>query len=187
LSTQLAKFGVMSPYLLFVGRYATQKQIPWLIELVRQPYFDQSDLRLVTIGSGPMLPMITAATQQYPSKIVDLGWQADINLFMSGCEMLLLPSAYEGMPNVVLEAMASGKAVAATDVEGVIELLGSNGAAQTSAAGNMSAWIDRVRLLCDDVDLRKRLGAENRVRCQSEFDLAPKMEAYERLLMSVVH
>ena len=53
-----------------------------------------------------------------------VGWRADIPAIFAASSLLTLASAWEGMPNVVLEAMASGLPVVATRVEGIDELLG---------------------------------------------------------------
>ena len=58
-------------------------------------------------------------------------------------DLLVLPSAWEGMPNVVLEAMASRLPVVASDVEGVRELLGPAAERQTVRYGDTQVLIDK--------------------------------------------
>ena len=54
------------------------------------------------------------------------GWQNNVPGILAASDLVVLPSRWEGMPNAVLEAMASGRPVLAADVEGVRELLGDN-------------------------------------------------------------
>ncbi len=100
------------------------------------------------------------------------------------CELLVLPSRYEGMPNVLLEAMACSKAVAATAVEGILELLGDQASQQTSAAANKEAWFSLVERLLADEPARKALGQSNRSRIAQHFNLQERLLAYEKLLIN---
>ena len=80
------------------------------------------------------------------------GWRTDVPEILAASSLLVLPSAWEGMPNVVLEAMASRLPVVATDVEGVRELLGPAAARQTVRYGDTKALIDKVvSFICDPV------------------------------------
>ena len=62
------------------------------------------------------------------------GWRSDVPGILAASELLVLPSRWEGMPNVVLEAMARRRPVLASDVEGVRELLGVDAAPQVARA-----------------------------------------------------
>ena len=69
---------------------------------------------------------------------------------LAASDLLVLPSRWEGMPNVVLEAMAAGKPIVATDVEGVAEALGPQAAEQTVSPGDAEAFADKVVAIADD-------------------------------------
>ena len=69
---------------------------------------------------------------------------------LAATDLLVLPSAWEGMPNVVLEAMASRRPVVASDVEGVRELLGAAAPQQTVRYGDTQDLIDKVVSLMGD-------------------------------------
>ena len=83
-------------------------------------------------------------------------------------DLLLLPSRWEGMPNVVLEAMASATAVVAFDVEGVAQLLGDQGAEQLvrradfhGEAARVEQFAQRVLQLASQQELLARIGIAN--------------------------
>lgn len=123
----LAQFGVPhgSRVLLFVGRLDPQKGPLQLLEAAAELFTEHSDLQLVMVGDGPLATELRAWTvvRSLESRIHFLGRHADIAGLMRAADVFVLPSLWEGLPNVVLEAMAAGTPVVATDVEGVRDLL----------------------------------------------------------------
>jgi glycosyltransferase involved in cell wall biosynthesis len=123
----LAKFGVPhgSKVLLFVGRLDPQKGPLQLLEAAAELFTEHSDLQLVMVGDGPLATELRAWTvvRGLESRIHFVGRQADVAGLMRAADVFVLPSLWEGLPNVVLEAMAAGTPVVATDVEGVRDLL----------------------------------------------------------------
>lgn len=113
--------------LLFVGRFALQKNIP---RLLRALPLMQHDVHLHLVGDGEKLPQIKQIIQelniqnvtlhgpQNGKKLVDMYRKADI---------FVLPSDREGMPLVLLEAMAAGLLVVASNVQGIREFIKNNG------------------------------------------------------------
>jgi glycosyltransferase involved in cell wall biosynthesis len=100
-----------------------------------------------------------------------LGPVEDIAGLLSAVDLGILSSQREGLPNAVLEYMAAGLPVVATDIPGVREALGEGAAAYLAPPGDADALAERVlTLLCSD-DLRKAAGAANRERVAREFAL----------------
>jgi len=107
------------------GRLDTQKD-PWtLLETVRKLLPDHPNLQLLWAGDGPLRnAMQNWITQHGLGKTIHLlGWRADIPQLMRACQGFVLTSRWEGMPNVLLEAMAAGLPVISTRVEGADELI----------------------------------------------------------------
>ena len=117
----------------FVGRLEKQKGVNWLIESAPLWLAELPDCHLLLVGDGPMRATLesAAAASGLGERIHFAGWRADVPEILAASDLLVLPSAWEGMPNVVLEAMASRRPVVATDVEGVRELLGPGADLQT--------------------------------------------------------
>lgn len=118
----------MAKIILFVGQFVEVKGFNYLIEAIARLYDEgKRDLRLIAIGNGPL-------KEGYRNKISKLGLGAsvlfageksrdEIPYWYGACDLLCLPSIREGCPNVVLEALASGRPVVASKVGGIPELL----------------------------------------------------------------
>ena len=142
--------------LLFVGRLAAQKDLPLLLATVAA-LGDSATVDIV--GDGELRAEITSLAARLPDGRARL-WGA-----LSGGQLLaryreadvfVMTSEREGMPLALLEAMAAGLPVVASDVQGLREFVGGVGllVRDRSAAG----FAEQIRSLIDDPDLRMRLG-----------------------------
>jgi glycosyltransferase involved in cell wall biosynthesis len=118
---------------LFVGRLATEKGLETLLRslaLLRQD--TRARLQLTIVGDGPLRKHLESlAGRIAPAAVSFQGWRArdELPAIYASADLLVLPSLMEGMPNVVLEAMATGLGIVATNVGGSRELVrnGENG------------------------------------------------------------
>jgi len=104
-----------------IGRLSVEKGVDRAIRTLTQ----LPGVHLHLVGDGPQRAELeqTARALRVDGRITWHGWQTDVRPFYDLFDLLLLPSHTEGLPNVVLEAMALGVPVAATDVGGVRPLL----------------------------------------------------------------
>ncbi len=103
---------------LFVGRNERRKGIPDLLAV--QDVFDHPSLEFHWVGALPESKRIDAPNMVYHGEIKDV---AELQSIVDRCDVLVTPSHSEGMPNVILEAMARGLAVIATDVGAVPKMV----------------------------------------------------------------
>ncbi len=171
----------------FVGRLEPQKGVDWLIATAPHWLAKLPDCDLLLLGDGPLRPSLEAAAKT--SGIADrahfAGWRPDVPEILAASSLLVLPSLWEGMPNVVLEAMASRLPVVASDVEGVRELLGPNAARQTIAYGESKGLAAAIVGLMLDPALSSATGLENRRRAEECFGIARMVKLYEDLWASL--
>jgi glycosyltransferase involved in cell wall biosynthesis len=109
-------------------------------------------------------------------RVVFAGQRDDVPGLLAGCDVLCLPSSVEGLPLVVLEAMAQGKPVVATAVGGTPELVvdGKTGLlVPPGDAGALAAALERV---LRDPELARRLGEAGRHRVMESFSLSAMTE-----------
>jgi len=167
----------------YVGRLDRQKGVHWLAETAGRWLEQLPDCHLLLVGKGPERRKLErlCVHEGTSARIHFAGWRNDVPEILAASDLLVLPSAWEGMPNVVLEAMASGLPVMATDVEGVRELLGPLADQQTVRRGDAQLLVQKIVNLMSNPDIASKLGAENRRRAEQNFGLDKMVAAYENL------
>lgn len=98
-----------------------------------------------------------------------LGQVLNVAGLLAACDVAVLSSPREGMPNAVLEAMASGCAVAGTDNPGIRDVVGPAGVPFLAPPGDAPALAERILWLARDSALRARIGETHRRRVAAEF------------------
>jgi glycosyltransferase involved in cell wall biosynthesis len=169
--------------LLHVGRLDVQKRIDWLLARFADALPQLPDTYLLFAGSGPSQVYLSKLASQLgvADRVRFLGWRSDVPRLLASCEALVLTSGWEGMPNVVLEAMAAGRPVVVTEVEGVRELLGSLADEQTAPRDDTTGFVQRLFALWNDSDLAARFGNSNQARVRQKFALDETAQRYVRL------
>jgi glycosyltransferase involved in cell wall biosynthesis len=168
--------------LLFVGRLAPQKGVDILLNaLARIP----KGWRLRIAGDGPERERLSAlaATLGLEGRVDFLGWtQRDAlpELYRSA-DVFVFPSYDEGMPNVVLEALASGLPIVATRIAGNDQLVAEGENGTLVPPGDPSAFASALMPLIADHALRATLGATSRNIAVERFSWARSAAAYELL------
>ena len=169
--------------LLFVGRLEYQKGVDILLREVERILGELPDYRLILVGQGSWRGAWERWREGsvYRERVDVMGKRGDVLEWMRGSDLLLLPTRYEGMPNVVLEAMAVGIPVATLRVEGVRALLGEGVEEQSVEREDWEGWVRMVIDLGLDRDTLQRLGGANRRRVAEHFALSRQLAKYETL------
>jgi len=186
-----AKFGLPTAarVVLYVGRLHPQKGVERLVERADELLRELPEHHLVLIGSGPLESRLRAlaARQQSANRIHLIGWQPNAVTWMHRAELLLLPAVYEGMPNVILEAMAVGLPFVAFDIDGIRQLLGdqADSTLQVVAPGDFDLLQAHALTLLDSSALRQACARFNRARITHHFQLPQQLEKYQALYRSI--
>lgn len=175
---------------LFVGRLHRQKGIELLQNQFDELIGRHPQRRLLLIGDGPLRDSLSRwADGVGPDRVQILPWQNHVAPFIKAATMVMLPSHYEGMPNVILEAMAAGKPVICSLVHGSEELLGDESTErcrrQGFAPGDGAAMTRLADTLFEAPDLCRRLGTENQRHVETEFSIDSMIDRYEALYQSL--
>lgn len=140
-------------------------------------------LRVLIAGSGSeearLRPLIEKLRLQATVQL--LGFRTDIAAVLATLDVAVFSSDREGMPLAVIEAMAAGKAIVATRIEGIPELVRDGEEGLLVPPRNPAAIAEAVGRLLDDGELRERLGSRARERQRRELDIQTTVDAFEQL------
>ncbi|WP_326533325.1 glycosyltransferase [Pseudorhodoferax sp.] len=147
---QLAQVPVpQAPRLLFVGRLCEEKGLPLLVEAVARLVQSGARCELAIVGDGPLKGYLERfiADRGLADAIVLLGWRdsAGVAQELNRSRALVLPSFAEGLPVVIMEAMAMGRPVVTTAIAGIPELVRDGHNGWMVPAGAVDALGDALR------------------------------------------
>lgn len=170
------------------GRLNIQKRIDRLLRVVNamRPRL-QRPVQVLLVGDGPERERLEAMVDRLGLRAVVrfCGWQSDARPWYEAMDLFVLPSRDEGLPNAVLEAMAMGVPVAATDVGGVNDLL-DGGRCGVLLDQDERGWADVLLGLLQDRAERERLARDARRRIEEQFTFERRMQkvmaVYDRAL-----
>ena len=192
----LTQFGCLPNTLkvIFIGRLHQQKGIDWLLQTLSHWLEPRPDCELLIVGDGHERTNLEqiAAQQSCRNRVHFLGHCRDVPELLAASDLLLLPSRWEGMPNVVMQAMAAGLPVVATEVEGIEELLAQQSKAvddstfspQTCQFGDTEMFASQINKFLDDVQLRQITGMLNKEKIRQHFKIEQMVADYEKLWLS---
>jgi len=137
------------------------------------------ELQLVVAGHGELDEELERRANELGvrGRVAFLGYRTDVPAILAACDLLLLPSRWEGLPYVVLEAMAAGKPVVATPVDGAVDLL------STGETGWLAERIDGEALAAAlgafldlSPEVRKAFGRRGRERVRERYTVERMVE-----------
>jgi len=176
------KFGLPDDarVLLFAGRLHPQKGIEELVIRANDLLSSLPQHHLVVIGNGPLESRLRELASE---RVHIVGWQSNVLAWMHRAEVLVLPASYEGMPNVLLEAMAVRLPFIAFDVDGVRQLLGESPFApnQIAALSDFERFIALTRQMALDPILRANCTSFNYAQIERRFQLNDQLAAYAEM------
>jgi glycosyltransferase involved in cell wall biosynthesis len=114
-------------------------------------------------------------------RVIFAGYRHDVDALLAGCDVFCLPSLAEGLPLVVLEAMAQGKPVVATAVGGTPELITDGDTGILVAPGDIGALQSALAELLRDRMLAQRFGEAARIRVRTMFSASTMRERIMRI------
>ena len=167
----MAEFGweVEDPLIVTVGRLVVAKAYPSLVETVSFLKEEFPSVRCLIAGDGPCRDEIEAAVERYgvSDNVTLSGARRDIPDLLSACDVFVLSSIREGLPVSLLEAMASGCAIAATTVGGIPEAVRDGESALLVPPDEPRALAGAIGRLLGNRELAVRFG-ENASRVIDE-------------------
>jgi glycosyltransferase involved in cell wall biosynthesis len=171
-----------------IGRLWPQKRVTdliWAADLLRVLH---DNMRLLVIGDGPQRPQLErfARLASDLDHIRFLGQRSDVERIFPHLDVLWQGSAYEGQANTVLEAMAAGVPVIASDIPGHSELVvpGETGYLVPIAA--RAARVQHTDRIFGDAELSQRMGLAAQKRVQENFSVQRMIDGHVDLYRRVL-
>lgn len=175
LSTQPLKI-VPKSQLVTVGRLSEQKGQLVLLHALAVLAREGAPFRLTMVGDGPLRPQLERSIRELglEQQVVLAGWMsnAQVRAAIREARALVLPSFAEGLPVVLMEALALGRPVITTYVAGIPELVTDQACGWLVPAGNIDQLAGAIRQCLDTPDtVVKAMGATGRKRVLEQHDI----------------
>lgn len=169
----------------YVGRIVPAKGLVYLLDAIRKVKHEFPNVVLLIVGEGSQKAELQKKSKDLQIRTIFAGYQTNTPPYYALMDAFVLPSLFEGLPGVVLEAMAMQKTVIATNVGGTSDIVidGQNGfLVPTKDSEEVAKALIR---LAKDEDLKDKMGRAGRETVQKNFlwtDVVDKVEkVYEEV------
>jgi len=171
-----------------VARLEPEKGHAVLLDAFRRLHERNPRARLLLIGEGGERERLTATAEALGlnGSVRFLGVRGDIPELFASCDVVTLASSREGLPMVLLEAMAAGKAVVATGVGGVPEVIQDGRTGLLVRPGDAEAMAEALEGLIADREKRQSLAAKALEVVQSRYSFERTLKEYETVYEAVL-
>jgi glycosyltransferase involved in cell wall biosynthesis len=157
----------------FVGRLVRQKGVDVLLEAFARVRADRPDVRLCIVGDGPLRATLAAraARLDVGAAISFAGWQENAAELMPAFDLMVVPSRWEGLGLVALEALARARPLVVSAVDALPEIVEHRRSGLIVPAGDPGALADAVLELLDDPAFGRIVGRAGHDRVAREFTI----------------
>lgn len=164
----------------YVGRFVPVKDLGTLVRAFALALHQQPNLWLMLVGDGDSRRDVEAAARHagVTGRTRLLGWNEDLPRIYAAMDVCAMSSLAEGTPVSIIEAMAAGKVVAATNVGGVADVVEDGVTGVLTTPGDAAALASALVRLARDPEARQRMGAAGRERARNRY-------AVERLVRDI--
>ena len=154
----------------FVGRLVPIKDVATLLRAFAQAA-ERHDLSLRIVGDGPCRPELESLTRELgiDERVVFTGWQRDLPAIYRNADLVLMSSLNEGTPVAVIEAMAAGRAVIATAVGGVPDVVTDGETGRLVPRSAPGALADAIVELAQDPEQLLSFGLAGRAHVRRVY------------------
>jgi glycosyltransferase involved in cell wall biosynthesis len=179
---------VPTPLIAAVGRLHPEKGFADLLHAFATLRQQGTDGVLVFAGDGKLRRSLQTLAEHLniQAHIRFLGERTDVLEILSGVDVYVQTSLYEGMSNALMEAMALGKPVIATAVGGTLELITDGQTGWFIAPENPAQLADKLGYVLNHPDLAWQVGQAAAIRMTQEFSIEKMVDAYDQLFRDLI-
>jgi len=167
-----------APVVGMVARLVPQKDPLTFVRMARAVAEAACDARFLLVGDGPLRGQVEAAIRALgvADRITLTGFRDDVPSLLRSMDVVVVPSRWEGLPLIVLEAMAVARPVVATRLPSVAEVVVDGDTGRLVEAGDVGGLARAVLDLVTDGAVAAAMGARGRRRVEQEFSLSRMVE-----------
>jgi glycosyltransferase involved in cell wall biosynthesis len=171
-----------------VARLEPEKGVAILLEAFSLVLKHQPNAKLLIAGDGGERERLrsTSGRLGLNGSVHFLGTRSDIPEVLATCNVVALPSIHEGLPMALLEAMAAGKAVVATRVGAIPDVVRDGRSGLLVPPGNVTSFAQALSFLIGDQNKRQEMGVEAHKVVKESYSFNRMIESYEALYQSVL-
>lgn len=185
-----AEFEVAEDAPLFgiVGRLKPQKDLPTFLHAAAEILREQPDARFLVVGDGPLQDELEAQADELGLRpaLVFTGMRKDVPAILSALDALVLSSLWEGLPVILLEAMAAGLPVVSTAVDGVQGVALPDETALLVPVSDPKALAQACLRLARDLALRESMGRAGKARVTKRYSLDAMIDRISALYVELL-
>jgi len=154
-----------------VGRLTPVKGIPYLLEAARILLRQGANVKVLVVGDGSIRQDLETRTHDLgvSKNVVFLGHREDTDELLQALDIFVLPSLSEGIPMALLEAMAASRAVVASRVGGIPEIVKDGFEGFLVEPMDVKSLAERCRRLIESPDVARKMGEQARKRVERDF------------------
>ena len=175
-----------APVIGFVGQIIERKGIPDLVQCIPPVVQQVPQAKFLFVGEGALKEFLLSKTRELgvAEHVVYAGFRQDIPVVMKALTVLVLPSIVEGFGYVLIEAMAAGKPVVATNVSSIPEIVRHNESGLLVEIHNQQQLAAALVALLQNEGMAKGMGQKGREIVLENFTLERMIAQLEALFLS---
>jgi glycosyltransferase involved in cell wall biosynthesis len=172
-----------------VGRLTHQKGQKYLLEAMPAVLKEFPGALLLVVGDGPAVNGLRELVKQagLDGSVIFTGSRRDVPAMLAAMDIFVFPSLWEGLPNALIEAMAAGKTIIATDIKPNREVLGHEQAGVFVPCEDSTAIAAGITQLLRDRGLASRLAYAAQKRALATFTISRTVSAYTDLFEEILN
>jgi glycosyltransferase involved in cell wall biosynthesis len=183
------EFGVADHALLFgiVGRLSEQKGHRFLLDALARVFPHHPDARLLVVGDGDRFDALRRQALELgiESRVAFAGHRGDVPVVLAALDVFCVSSTYEGTPLALFEAMAAGKTIVSSAVDGCREILEDGATGLLVPPRDVASLAQALQRVAGDAPLRRRLAAAAR-QASVRYDIGECVRQMEALYDEVL-
>jgi len=164
-----------------IANFSEYKGYPYLLETANLVLKEMPAGRFLLVGDGPLLEKMKELVQEleHGNRIIFTGSRRDVSNLLDALDVFVFASFSEGLPNVVMEAMAMQKPIVSTPAGGVPELIEHEVTGLLVPFRDSKSMADSVLSLLNDPEKARRLGSAARAKVGADFTVERMVKSHE--------